>query len=191
MRLFRFVCLCVGVLALVGCGVSDSSAVLESEHTSVDGFSEIQDADTGMYLRWKFDVSTVTFEVSGQTEGWVGVGWARITQSSVKMANCDIVMGSMDDYDLTISDGFGASSKTVVADLLAEGSSDLSAVTGNEVAGWTTIRFTVPLDSGDARDTVFQKGETYKIILAKSSADNLTTGHGASSSSRSTFKLKL
>ena len=37
---------------------------------------------------------------------------------------------------------------------------------GNETDGITRIRFTIPLDSGDAFDKVLEQGRTYKVIYS-------------------------
>jgi len=180
-------CMALVSLCLVGCSTQDSVAVKESTGTTSEGFNEIHDSKTGMYLRWKFTTDNVTFEVAGETTGWVAVGF----DPSSKMNNSNIIIGYVHSGVVTVSDDFGSSVETHAVDTSSSGQNNLSAVTGNETAGWTTIRFTIPKDSGDAKDKALASGQTHVVMLAKSSADDLTTAHTSTNSGRTSFSLKL
>ena len=46
------------------------------------------------------------------------------------------------------------------------GSDDISAASGDETDGTTTIRFTIPLDSGTPGDKPLVPGNTVEVLLA-------------------------
>ena len=176
----------LSVLFVFGC-TTEKTTSLSSNATTGEGFNEIHDSGTGMYLRWKFATSNVTFEVSGETSGWVAVGF----EPSSQMNNANIIIGYVENGVVTISDDFGNSGSSHAKDTSSGGTNNLSAVTGNETNGTTTIRFTIPQNSGDSRDKALVSGQTYTVMLAKSSADDLTTAHTGNRSGRTSFSLKL
>lgn len=185
-KLFYIVAIGSLVWGLVSC-TTEKRVTVESTTTTLDGYSEIEDANTGMTLRWKFATTNVTFEVVGQTTGWVAVGF----EPTHAMKNANIIIGFVSNGAVTISDDFGTSNENHSPDTSISGIDNLSNVTGNETSGVTTIHFTIPIDSGDVKDKALVSGQTYTVMLAKGSEDNLTSAHSASHSGRTTFSLKL
>ena len=170
------------VFCLVACTSEDAIKEKSATKTRDDGFFGIDDAATGMTLWWKFNTSTVTFEVVGQTTGWVAVGF----EPTTKMNNANIIIGYVNAGAVSISDDFGSGLETHSQD----SENNLSSVTGNETAGVTTIRFTIPKDSGDSKDKALSPGLRYTVMLAKGPSDDFTSSHTSTNSGRTTFSLK-
>ena len=86
-------------------------------------------------------------------------------------------------------DDFGVANTRHDADTNNGGVSNLSNVEGEEVDGVTTIRFTIPLDSGDELDRVLTPGNKHKMLAAHglNGADDFGTYHGERGSAEITL----
>jgi hypothetical protein len=173
---------------LVGCSAGKARAQSTSQisaKTTNDGYRLVE--QQGFTLKWKIDGGKIDCSVSYPTTGWVGVGFS----PSTKMKDANIIIGFVKDGQATVTDQFGTSATFHQRDVDLGGKNDLSAASGTEADGKTTIRFKMPLASGDKEDRPLEEGAVTTVILAHgpNGADDLSTYHGQGG--RLTLKVKL
>lgn len=153
------------------------------EVPQLEGFSSATAA--GVNVQWNVDGDTITVQASAGTTGWVAVGF----DPSRQMADANIIIGYVEDGELFISDDYGVSRISHAPDTENGGSNDIVNAEGDERDGVTTIRFTIPLDSGDAMDKPLEPGTTYTVIVAygPDDADDFGTYHAT----RGSFEMEL
>ncbi|MDA3948350.1 MAG: DOMON domain-containing protein [Spirochaeta sp.] len=149
----------------------------------LDGFSRAEAA--GVDLQWRITGDALEVQMSAQTTGWVSVGF----DPSRQMADANIVIGYVADGTLVIADDYGVGPMNHDRDTSHGGTDDISQPEGTEENGRTTIRFVIPLDSGDAMDKPLGAGSTYTVLVAygPDGADDFSTYHAA----RGSVKIEL
>jgi hypothetical protein len=115
-------------------------------------------------------------QLTTESTGWVAVGF----EPSRQMKDANIIIGYVADGEVVLRDDYGVANTRHDAGTNIGGEDNLSDVEGSEVDGVTTIRFTIPLDSGDEFDKVLSAGTTYKMIASRGpdGADNFWAYHG-------------
>ncbi|MCD4774992.1 MAG: hypothetical protein K8S15_02950 [Candidatus Aegiribacteria sp.] len=130
----------------------------------------------GFTLRWKVQDSNLEIELEGPSSGWIAVGFA----GSYLMHDSNIIIGYVSGSSVNIRDDFGVDSNTHVSDSdLQGGEQNVSAKSGSEGSGTTTISFTTPLDSGDLYDNALSEGQSYSVVFAHGAdgADNFDSNY--------------
>lgn len=128
----------------------------------------------GMRLRWKVKGEDLDCILSGPTTGWIAVGF----DPTIGMESANIIIGYVYDGEhVEIRDDYGTAPGGHTADEDMGGTDDVSNVSGSETAGVTEISFTIPLATGDTFDKELIPGNTYTIMLAYGSADDLNSIH--------------
>ncbi len=115
-------------------------------------------------------------KVACPTTGWVAIGF----EPSKWMADANILIGYVKpDGTAAVRDDFGVSKTSHKADTALGGTSDVADVSGTESGGVTTLFFSIPLDSGDAKDVALPIGKNVSVILAcgKKGKDDFTSMH--------------
>ncbi|MDZ4181375.1 MAG: DOMON domain-containing protein [Candidatus Cloacimonadaceae bacterium] len=107
------------------------------------------------------------------TNGWLAVGF----DPTSSMKNANFIIGYVSGENAFIRDDFGVSNTSHAADTELGGSSDVSLISGTEADGVSTLRFSIPLDSGDSKDRVLQVGSSYRVIFARGTADDFDSMH--------------
>jgi hypothetical protein len=136
-----------------------------------EGFNEIIGGDT--VFQWKLSGDTLEGIMAAPANGWVSVGF----NPTEMMKDANYVIGYVEDGTAAIRDDYGTRLTSHAADTAEGGTSDVTLVSGVEENGWTIIRFTIPLDSGDALDGAITPGETTVILLAYGGSDSFTGIH--------------
>jgi len=119
------------------------------------------------------DAATLEAKLTGQTTGWVAVGF---NPTSV-MQNANFIIGYVSGTNAQIRDDWGTSNTSHASDTSLGGTSNVSLTTGTESGGSTMLHFTIPLNSGDQYDRPLAVNQSYQIILARGTADNYTGMH--------------
>lgn len=104
------------------------------------------------------------------TNGWVGVGFNKkntIVDSDLLLFH--VVNGKAASIDMYVK-GFG----NPVKDTQLGGRNSISILDGTEDKHSTTIRFSIPLNSGDPNDFVHEIGKEFWLILAYSVDDDFS-----------------
>ncbi len=148
----------------------------ESDEASADDETPFATAEAiGMTLAWRIAGEDLEVELTGPTTGWIAVGF----NPSRAMKDANILIGYVDGDEAVMTDQFGTTMTAHRPDDELGGTGDATVVSGSEAGGETTIRFTIPLDSGDEYDQPLAAGETVRAILAygPDDADDTQTYH--------------
>jgi len=127
----------------------------------------------GYNFSWRFIEENIEVELSYPVEGWIAIGF----DAENKMAGANIIMGAVKDGELLIEDHFGNGIFRHSQDVKIGGTTDIVNAEGSESNGLTTLKFTIPADSGDEKDKTLEEGKLYRIIFASSSTDNIGRKH--------------
>ena len=111
---------------------------------------------------WSVVGDQLAIRLSAPTTSWVSVGF----NPSNKMKDANIVIGYVKKGEVKIVDDFGTAATQHKSDTKVGGTDNITVVGGTEEGGVTTIEFTMPLDSGDAKDGAIDPAADTKIILA-------------------------
>jgi hypothetical protein len=126
----------------------------------------------GVTFKWKINGGNLDCEVSAQTAGWVAVGF----NSTASMSGADFIVGYVTGASaVTVRDEHGTG-HTHALDAVQH---ILSGATGTESGGVTTIKFSIPLNSGDADDFALTKGASVVVLFAYGTTDNPTLQHAS------------
>ncbi len=88
--------------------------------------------------------------MKGRTSGWVSLGLSRDSQ----MPGSDVILGWVNDISgaVVVADQYADSYDMPVTDPEA---SKIFGISGSQADGWTTVSFSRPADTGDAKDIPF------------------------------------
>lgn len=158
-----------------GADTTTADATGEAAAPEPAPFTSVEAVD--MRLSWRVIDASLEVEVTAPTTGWVAVGF----KPSRAMQDANILIGYVDGSNVVMTDQFGTTMTGHRPDEELGGTSDVDVVSGEERDGSTTIRFTIPLDSGDEFDQPLAAGETLPVILAHGpdDADDTRTYHAA------------
>ncbi len=133
--------------------------------------------ETGMSFSWRIVGEELEVELSGPTTGWIAVGF----KPSRAMKDANILIGYFDGADVVMTDQFGTTMVAHRRDTELGGELNTEVISGDETDGTTTIRFRMPLDSGDEYDQPLSAGEEMRVIFAygPNGADDTSTYHAA------------
>jgi hypothetical protein len=124
---------------------------------------------------WTVQGDSIDIKLSAPTNGWIGVGFNPETPENMKGAN--FLIGYVKGGEAQVFDHYGTELKKHKEDAKIEGRTDVSKVSGSEQDGQTVLEFTVPLDSGDAKDRpILAQGETI-VLLAYGRSDSIVLKH--------------
>ena len=156
------------------------------EIPGLDGYTRIADKKLSYDFQWQIDGSNLNVQIAAPTTGWLAVGF----DPSDKMRDANILIGYVADGRAFLRDDFGVGPVKHGPDTGQGGTEDFSNLEGEETGGVTVLRFTIPLDSGDANDKKLEEGRTYKVIYSygANGKDDFGTYH---TKSRGSFELTL
>jgi len=146
-----------------------------------DGFNQAE--KDGITFNWKIEGENINIKLKAEATGWVAIGF----DPSFMMKDANIIIGYVKDGKTTIEDHFAFTKTKHKKDIELGGKYNISNKSGIEKDGFTEISFTIPLNSGDEKDTVLKQGKMHKVIFAYSDKDDLTSYH----KKRTGMKVKL
>jgi hypothetical protein len=153
-----------------------STSNTETEHNDSAGGNSVEAG--GISLSWEIADGKASFTLEAPTEGWVAVGF----HPTRMMKDADLIIGYVEDGEAAARDDFGNWFTSHDADTNLGGSDDLEEIAGSQNGGRTTLRFTLPLDSGDDYDQPLVPGEETEIILAYGDSDDFNSIHSKTAS---------
>ena len=158
----------------------------QAEMEVMAGYSQITDDNLSFDFQWQVDGGNLNVQIAAPSTGWISVGF----DPSNKMADANILIGYVADGKAFLRDDFGVGQVKHGPDTGQGGTENFSNLEGEETDAVTVLRFTIPLDSGDAYDKKLQKGATYKVIYAygPNGKDDFGTYH---TKSRGSFEVTL
>jgi len=117
-------------------------------------------ADNTWSVTWNVNGNQIYFEVSGKTNGWVGIGFSN--QASMKSA--DLVVGWIGSSGVANITDYFSVDRDPTLDTQLGGTNDVKNISGERTGDWpTVIRFTRMLDTGDNYDTAIPNSEIYLL----------------------------
>jgi hypothetical protein len=148
-------------------------------------YQTVSTAGVTFNYRVTTDLTQLDCQLTGNTTGWVGVGFF----PGQGMQGANFVIGYDTGGTVHIRDDWGTASNTHASDTSLGGSNNITLSSSSEAAGITQLNFTIPLNSGDNFDRVLAIGQTYGIILGRgqNGTDNFTGPHAEVGSAQITI----
>lgn len=139
----------------------------------------------GVDVSWRVVGDQLEMILEAPTTGWIAIGFDPVNH----MAGANIIIGYVEDGELFIADDFGTAGFAHDRDTNIGGTNDIIESHGSETDGSTTLRFTIPLDSGDEKDKPLTRGSRYQVLVAHGrDGDDSFTGYHAN---RGVFEMVL
>lgn len=115
-----------------------------------------------MTFDWSVNGDQLAVKLSAPTKGWVAIGF----NPSKKMKDANIIIGYVKKGKVKILDEFGTAATQHKSDKKIGGTNSVTVIGGSEEGNTTTIEFSIPLDSGDAKDTAIDPNADIVAIFA-------------------------
>ncbi|MDD4310708.1 MAG: DOMON domain-containing protein [Candidatus Cloacimonetes bacterium] len=165
--------LLLAAFALISCEtVWDEPFSTSAELPDSEGYYQTTAGD--FILKYKvIENNMLACRLSGNGTGWIAVGF----DPSAQMRDANFIIGYVAGIYGVIRDDFGTSSTSHNADTSLGGTNDVLLISNSETAGRTMLEFELPLDSGDAKDKPLSVGNTYNVIFAAGSEDDVDSMH--------------
>lgn len=179
--MLRSVILCLAVIALCGCSVTQTKAAPEDSGPSPEGYYTVR--SKGFTLLYKISEDRLLCILSGATTGWLALGLA----PSSMMRDANFIIGYVQDGQGFIRDDYGTEHTDHASDLSLGGNEDVELHAFDENGTETSLVFSLPLDSGDQFDRKLEPGMSYKVILGAGPKDDFDSYHRSVASA--TIKL--
>lgn len=167
---FRIALLAAVIFLPLSCGGGEGDNKSADPRTP-EGFSEAKGA--GVTFQWSLDGEEIEVILSAQTEGWVAVGF----NPTQMMQGANIIIGYVDDGEAVLRDDYGSWLTSHSPDESNGGGTHVTLVEGEEKNGRTTLRFILPLDSGEDFEGSILPGEDNTVILAQGNKDDFQAMH--------------
>ncbi|MFH2131759.1 MAG: DOMON domain-containing protein [bacterium] len=127
-----------------------------------------------MTFSWKIQEQLLYVKLTAATTGWVGIGF----NPSTKMQDANFVLGYVKNGTVIMTDAYGVRPKEHIDDTAMNGQNNVVSVSGSEQGEFTTIEFSLPLDSGDAADRKINREGVNTVLLAFGKGqDNFQSRH--------------
>jgi len=173
----------------VSCAESEQKAPAESAAKTLTQ-AEIGDYSHGLAVEdmrflWRLRGDSIDIKLAAPTRGWVAVGFNPETGRTMKGAN--LIIGLVRDGKAEAVDDYGTMKDKHKDDDRIGGQTNVSNVSGSEEDGKTEVEFTIPLNSGDAKDTPLSPEGENTVLLAYGKSDRLVLKHNF----RAILKLDL
>ena len=137
-----------------------------------------------MNFSWSIENDLIHVKLSAKTTGWVAVGF----NPEKAMLHANIIIGYVKKGKVKIEDHFGNRKRGHSKDKKEGGKNDIQNPAGTEENGFTTLTFTIPLDSGDKTDGVIKAdGSNILIFAYGGKRDSTKSRHNY----RSTYSVNL
>lgn len=169
----KLLVLIIVAFLLISCNsVRDEPTNPLDDLPDAEGFYTVQN---GAYmLRYKvIPGQNLECILRANTNGWLAVGFDPTSQ----MKDANLIIGYVSSGNAFIRDDFGVSNTSHTADTDLGGNSDVTLISATEAQGVSTLRFSIPLDSGDSKDRVLQVGSSYPVIFARGNDDDFDSMH--------------
>jgi hypothetical protein len=122
---------------------------------------------------YKIDGPDLVAEVSYPGAGWVAVGF----NPTSMMKGANFIIGALVDGKSVVSDEFGDTKYSHKPDTALGGKNSIIKSKCWVDKGVLTVSFTIPLNSGDDKDVVLEKGKKVKLIFAEGKKPDFRSIH--------------
>jgi hypothetical protein len=124
-------------------------------------FTHKVDVDN-MTFQWKVDGDNLHVGLKAKTSSWVGIGF----NPTEGMKDANFILGYVKGDKVKITDHYGTTARQHNKDSKSGGQDNITNAAGNEANGFTEISFTIPLNSGDAKDGAILPDKENVVLLA-------------------------
>ncbi len=161
------------------CGAPEEEAPGEHPSKPLTG-AELGDYSHGiavadMHFLWRLREDSIDIKLVAPTTGWIAVGFNPETGRTMKGAN--LIIGFVRAGKAEVVDHYGTMKDKHKDDDRIDGQTNVSDVSGSEEEGTTEVAFSVPLDSGDAKDTPLSLDGDNIVLLAYGKSDRIVLKH--------------
>lgn len=157
-----FVFLCI-TFALVSCS-SGPQAVVGSDKNVTAG---------DMTISWELAEDHISFTMSAPQGRWMAIGFG----PEFFMQGANIIIGRIKNGEAVLVDEYADSPFGHSADTGLGGTNDILSFSSTAGGDRDLIKFSIPYDSGDEFDTVLVPGNTYTLIGAWGSDNDINKKH--------------
>ena len=165
----------IGLIVMVTCAVAlcGQDTVISSATPREKKTEMIVVKSDKFTFSYKVDGNYLVAQVSYPTTGWVAVGFH--PQKFMKGAN--LILGTRINNRAVLSDDYGTEWFSHKPDTSIGGKYNITHGDCTIVNGLMTVSFTIPLNSGDDKDGIIERGKPTKIIFASGKKNDLKTKH--------------
>ena len=128
-----------------------------------------------MHFLWRLSEANIDIKLAAPTTGWVAIGFNPETGRTMKGAN--LIIGFIRAEKAEVVDHYGTMKDKHKDDDKIVGQNSISNVSGSEKGGKTEVAFTIPLDSGDAKDAALSLDGDNIVLLAYGKSDRIVLKH--------------
>jgi hypothetical protein len=128
-----------------------------------------------MRFLWRLREDSIDIKLAAPTKGWVAVGFN--PENGEDMAGANLIIGLVKAGRAEVLDHYGIMKEKHKDDEKIGGQADVSNVSGSEANGTTELEFTIPLDSGDAKDRPLSIQDDNIVLLAYGKSDRIVLKH--------------
>jgi hypothetical protein len=165
---------------IIACADSDEKAPGTGASRQLLGETELGGYSHGiavenMRFLWRLREDSIEIKLAAPTRGWVAVGFNPETGENMKGAN--LIIGLVRAGKAEVVDHYGTMKDKHKDDEKVGGQTHVSNVSGSEEAGATEVQFSIPLDSGDAKDTALSVEDDNVVLLAYGKSDRIILKH--------------
>ena len=121
-----------------------------------------------MVFDYEIQKDSIQIELRAPTRGWIGVGF----NDKNAIVGSDLLLFSVREGKAIAADQYVRGPGDHPDDNVLGGRCDIHVLDGQEVKGWTIVRFKIPLNSGDQFDFQHQPEKASWLILAYSREDD-------------------
>ncbi len=119
-------------------------------------------------FQYRLHSDSLEIQVSAPTHGWVAVGF----HENAKLIGNDLLMFSVIDGMVIYQDQYIRGWNDHPEDTALGGENSISVVGHLEDETSTTVKFKIPISSGDSFDTIHQSNRDFYLLLAYSLEDD-------------------
>ncbi len=161
--------LALALFLLSGCVTRAPGVLVDRGGSDISSLS-VRD----MQLSWRFDDELIYFELGAPTNGWLGIAFGPTPGLGAgAVGGAGVVAGYIADGEVVVRDDYGCESYAHCADSAIGGTHDLVDVSGEEVPGWTEIRFAMPREALEPFDVGIDPDTTMDVVLGYGFLDRL------------------
>jgi hypothetical protein len=128
-----------------------------------------------MRFLWRLREDSIDIKLAAPTKGWVAVGFN--PENGEDMGGANLIIGLVKAGRAEVLDHYGIMKEKHKDDEKIGGQADVSNVSGSEANGTTELEFTIPLDSGDAKDRPLSIQDDNIVLLAYGKSDIIVLKH--------------
>ena len=163
----------VFVAFLYGTAWCADTAVKTDTGNTANVFTTVKEGK--FVFSYKTEGNNLVAEVSYPTMGWVAVGFNPVKM----MKGANFIIGALVDGKTVISDEFGVTPYSHKPDTALGGKYSIVRGACTSKDGILTMAFTIPLNSGDDKDVVLEKGKAIRVIFASGKKNDIRSMHSS------------